>query len=327
MEARPLGTTGIAVSRVILGCGNFGGIGSAPEFWGRGESREEAFRIMDAAWDLGITTFDTADAYGGGRSETWVGEWLSTKPAEVRERIVVATKTFNPMEPERDRGLGRARILRQAERSLERLGLERLPLYLAHDWDAETPVEETLRAFDELVRAGKVGAVGASNVTGEQLAEAVELSELEGLARYGWVQNAYSLLERADEQAVLPVCREHALGYTPFSPLAGGWLTGKYRRDQAPPAGSRMTLRPGPYARFDDERVYASIDALAAEARDRGVSTAALALAWLLAHPDVTAIVVGPRTPEHLDPALQALELGLTPDDRERIGGLFLAAA
>jgi aryl-alcohol dehydrogenase-like predicted oxidoreductase len=189
VEQRELGGSGIAVSRVILGCGNFGGIGSAPAFFGQGESQDDAFAIMDAAWALGITTFDTADAYGGGRSETTIGEWLRSKGAEVRDNLVLTTKTFNPMDEGADRGLSRARILRQMEASLRRLGVDRVPLYMAHAWDEETPVEESLLAFDELVRMGKVGAVGASNVTGQQLAEALEISELEGIVRYEWAQN------------------------------------------------------------------------------------------------------------------------------------------
>ena len=144
---------------------------------------------MDAAWELGITTFDTADAYGGGRSETFIGEWLRTKGADVRDRIVIQTKTFNPMDAGHDHGLARTRILRQIETSLERLGVERVALYMAHAFDPDVPQEETLLAFDELVRAGKVGAVGASNFTGEELAEALELAALEGLPRYEWVQN------------------------------------------------------------------------------------------------------------------------------------------
>ncbi len=171
MEARELGRSGISVSRIILGCGNFGGVGSSPAFFGQGIPREEAPRIMDAAWELGITTFDTADAYGGGRSESWIGEWLATKSSQVRDAITIETKTFNPTEDGGDRGLAGRRIRRQIEKSLSRLGLERIPLYMAHDHDPDTPAEETLAAFDELVREGKVGAVGASNFTAEQLAE------------------------------------------------------------------------------------------------------------------------------------------------------------
>jgi 1-deoxyxylulose-5-phosphate synthase len=323
METRVLGGSGVEVTRVILGCGNFGGIGSSPAFFGRGTSREDAFRILDVAWERGITTLDTADAYGGGRSETFIGEWLATKGADVRERVVIATKTFNPMEVGQDHGLGRTRIRRQIETSLRRLGVDRVALYLAHSFDPDTPQEETLEALGELVHAGKVGAVGASNFTGEQLAEAIELAELGGLPRYEWVQNGFSLLEQGDRESVFPVCREHGLGYTPFSPLAGGWLTGKYRRGEEPPAGSRMTLRPEPYEGYASDRVFDALEALEEEAGARGVSMAALALAWALAQPELTAIVIGPNRAEHLEPAFEALEIELLPADRDNLTEVF----
>src|SRR4249919_2214831 len=278
MERRPLGGTDVEVSQIILGCGNFGGIGSAPEFFGQGESEEEALRIMDAAWELGITAFDTADAYGGGRSETWIGEWLATKDAAVRERIVIETKTFNPMSTGADRGLSRARIHRQIDASLERLGVERVPLYLAHAFDDDTPQEETLATFDELVQTGKVGAVGASNFDAEQLAEAVEISELEGLARYEFVQNSFSLLEYDDAETVFPVCHEHGLGYEAFGPLAGGWLSGKYRRGEPYPKGSRMTQRPESYTNYESDVVFDALEAFEQEAIAREVSMAGLAI-------------------------------------------------
>jgi len=323
MEERPLGGSGVAVTRIMLGCGNFGGIGSSPAFFGQGTQKGDAFRLMDTAWDLGITTFDTADAYGGGRSESFIGEWLATKGADVRDRIVIATKTFNPMEDGEDHGLGRARVRRQLEASLRRLGVERVALYLAHDFDPDTPQEETLQAFDDLVRGGKVGAVGASNFTGEQLAEALELSELEGIARYEWVQNGFSLLEQGDRETVFPVCREHGLGYTPFSPLAGGWLTGKYRRGESPPPGSRMTLRPEPYESYTSDRVFEALESLETEAVARGVSMAGLALAWLLALDEVTAVIVGPGRADHLAPAVEAISISLTTNERDSLTEVF----
>jgi aryl-alcohol dehydrogenase-like predicted oxidoreductase len=323
LERRELGRSGVAVTRIILGCGNFGGVGSSPAFFGRGIARDEAFRIMDAGWELGLTTFDTADAYGGGRSEAWIGEWLATKGTAVRDAITIETKTFNPMAEGEDRGLSPVRIRHQLDSSLQRLGVERVGLYLAHDFDPDTPQEETLAAFDELVRAGKVGAVGASNFTAEQLAEAVEISELEGLTRYEWVQNSFSLLDRADAETVFPVCHEHGLGYESFGPLAGGWLTGKYRRDAPYPEGSRMTQRPDSYRRYENAAVFDALEALEREAFARGVSMAGLAIAWLLAVPEVTAVVVGPTRAEYLEPVREALELELTPEDRLHLQGLF----
>ncbi len=323
METRELGRSGIAVSRIVLGCGDFGGIGSAPAFFGQGTAKDVAFLLMDSAWDLGVTTFDTADAYGGGRSETWIGEWLRTKPAEVRDRLVVTTKTFNPMDEGADRGLARSRIQRQVEISLARLGVDRVALYMAHDFDPSVPQEETLLAFDELVRGGKVGAVGASNFTGEQLAEALELAELEGLARYEWAQNSFSLLEQGDRDTVFPICHEHALGYEPFSPLAGGWLSGKYRRAQELPEGSRMSLRPGPYTSYATDRVYDALERLETWAALRGTTMAAVATAWLLHVPEVSAVVVGPKRIEHLDQVRDALELQLTPSEHAELSGWF----
>jgi 1-deoxyxylulose-5-phosphate synthase len=323
VDERPLGGSGVAVSRLILGCGNFGGIGSAPALFGRGTQRDEAFRVMDAAWELGITTFDTADAYGGGRSETFIGEWLRTKGAGVRDRLVIQTKTFNPMDTGHDHGLARTRILRQLETSLTRLGVERVPLYMAHSFDPDVPQEETLLAFDELGRAGKIGAVGASNFTGEQLAEAIELASLEGLPRYEWVQNSFSLLEQGDRETVFPVCHEHGLGFEPFGPLAGGWLTGKYRRGEPPPAGSRMTLRPEGSERYRADAVFDALERLETWAALRSTSMAAVATAWLLHQPEVTAIVVGPSHVAHLEDARAGLDLSLTRAELDELAGWF----
>jgi 1-deoxyxylulose-5-phosphate synthase len=315
VEGRRLGGSGLEVSRIILGCGNFGGIGSAPELFGQGESREQAFAIMDAAVELGITTFDTADAYGGGRSETYIGEWLRTKPPATRERIVLSTKTFNPMYAGADHGLAPARIRRQLESSLSRLGVDHIDMYLTHDQDPDTPLEDTLGALEQAVRADKVRAIGASNVDAGWLAEA--------RGRFAWVQNSYSLLDREAEAEVLPLCAEQGLGFTPFSPLAGGWLTGKYRAGKPPPPGSRMTQRPEGYRHLDTPATYRGLELLAAAAEERGVDTTTLALAWVLSHPQVTAVVVGPRRPEHLEPARRALALPLTEDERDELAHLF----
>jgi aryl-alcohol dehydrogenase-like predicted oxidoreductase len=323
MEKRELGRSGIAVTRIVLGCGNFGGVGSSPAFFGQGIPKDEAFRIMDAAWELGLTTFDTADAYGGGRSEAWIGEWLAARGSAVRDMITIETKTFNPTAAGEDQGLSRSRIRRQLDSSLQRLGIERLPLYLAHDFDPDTPHEETLATFDELVREGKIGAVGASNFTAEQLAEAVEISELEGLIRYEWVQNSFSLLDRVDAETVFPVCHEHGLGYEAFGPLAGGWLTGKYRRGAPYPEGSRMTQRPESYLGFANDHVFDSLEALEREAFGRGVSTAGLAIAWLLGVPEITAVVVGPTRVDYLEPVREALSLELTSAELDHLKGLF----
>jgi len=319
VDYRQLGRTGLELSRIGLGCGNFGGVGSAPELFGQGESQEEAFALMDAAWAAGITFFDTAASYGGGRSERWVGRWR----AERGEPVLLSSKVYWSVTGDpADRGLSHERILREIEGSLERLGVERLDLYLTHEPDPETPIEETLQALDELVQAGKVVAIGASNLGAAQLEEALETSERLGLARFGWVQNEFSLLAQG-AQGVLDVCEREGLGFTPFSPLAGGWLTGKYRRGQGYPAGSRMTLRPGPYAALASDETFDALEAFEAQAAARGVEPAVLATAWVLTDPRVTALVVGPRTPRQLEKALEALELPLAPDERDELAELF----
>jgi aryl-alcohol dehydrogenase-like predicted oxidoreductase len=311
MERRRLGT--VEVSRIILGCGNFGGIGSAPELFGQGESEDEALRLMDAAWQLGITTFDTADAYGGGRSETAIGNWMRSRG----QRPELITKTFNPMDAGEDHGLGRARITRQIESSLDRLGVESVDFYLAHEFDPDTPLEETISTFESLVQVGLIKNWGVSNFDAEQLRATL------AIGRPTVLQNSYSLLERADEEKVLDLCAAFDVAYTPMSPLAGGWLTGKYKRDEAPPPGSRMALRPGPYEHLQKARTFDALDRLAQLAAGHGVDRAAVSYAWLLAQPQVEAIVIGPRRPDQIEPALKALDVRLSKADAEALAALF----
>jgi aryl-alcohol dehydrogenase-like predicted oxidoreductase len=313
MEGRQLGETGVEVSRIILGCGNFGGIGSAPEFFGKGESEAEAFRIMDAAWQVGITTFDTADAYGGGRSETMIGKWMASRGV----RPTLTTKTFNPMAAGEDHGLARKRVGRQLSSSLDRLGVDHIDLFLAHEFDPDIPADELAGTFEALVDTKLVTTWGVSNFNAEQLRELVT----RGTPHV--VQNSYSLLDRADEQGVLQLCVELGIAYTPFSPLAGGWLTGKYRRDEPAPEGSRMTMRPEPYEHLRSDKTFDALDRFAELAKERGVDAAALAIAWLLAQTWVTAVVVGPRTPAHLEPALRALDLELSSSEAGEIASVF----
>jgi aryl-alcohol dehydrogenase-like predicted oxidoreductase len=324
MQYRMLGTTGSVVSRIGLGCGGFGGVGSAPAFFGKGESDAQARDIMDAAWKMGITLFDTADAYGGGRSESAIGGWLREKGAQARERIVLTTKVFHSVVGDpRDRGLRPDRILLQIEGSLARLGVERIALYMIHEPDPETPLDETLGALDSLVRDGRVGAIGACNIDGRRLEQSLRVSTERSLAKFGWVQNSFSLLDRDAEADLLPVCARKRVGFTPFSPLAGGWLTGKYAPAAAPSPGSRMTLRPEPYLRFENDRTSRAIERFCEAAKQRGVEPATLAIAWLLGHPQVDAVIVGPRRPEHLDAARRALDLALTPAERVEIAAIF----
>ncbi|HTM25708.1 MAG TPA: aldo/keto reductase [Vicinamibacterales bacterium] len=326
MEHRRLGTTGLEISRLALGCGNFGGIGSAPAFYGMGENEAQAFELMDRAYDAGITTFDTADAYGGGRSEAFIGRWLNAKGSRVRDHLVLGSKVFNPIgSGPNDRGLSRAHILRQIDASLARLQTDHLDMYLIHEPDPETPIEETLIAFDDLIRAGKVLYAGASNIEAWRLARATGISERLGLSRFEWAQNSYSLLDRFAEREIFPLCADAGIGFMAFSPLAGGWLTGKYRHAGQYPPGSRMTLRPEPYRTFERDEVYRALEMLSDRARSRDVAVSTLALGWVLHQPRVDAAVIGPRTPAHLDAALAALRLELPADEIGRIGEAFAA--
>jgi aryl-alcohol dehydrogenase-like predicted oxidoreductase len=328
METRTLGSTDLTISRLILGCGSFGGVGSAPELYGRGETEAQACAIMDRALDLGITVFDTADSYGGGRSEAYIGRWLKAKGPRVRDHLILSSKVFNPVGPgPGDRGLSRAHILRQIDASLARLQTDRLDLYLTHEPDPDTPLEETLGALDEIVRAGKVRWIGASNIEPWRLESALDISASRGLARYEWVQNPYSLVDRAQEREMFPLCAARSVGFTAFSPLGGGWLTGKYTQPGAYPEGSRMTLRPEPYRGLERPEIFAALTALADEARARDVDMSALALAWALRHPQMDAAILGPRRPAHLDAAVAALDITLSAGDAERIGSLFPPAS
>lgn len=323
MEYKKLGRTGLKVSVIGLGCGNFGGIGSAPAFFGKGETQEQAFALMDRAWEMGINFFDTADAYGGGRSETFIGNWLKAKGARVRDQLLLSSKVFNPVgDGPNDWGLSRRHILRQVEASLTRLGGDYLDMYLIHEPDPTTPLEETLRALDDLVHQGKVRYIGASNMPAWLMTKALWISDKHNLHRFEWVQNSYSLLDRTDEREMFPLCQDQQLGYTPFSPLAGGWLTGKYRANQTFPRGSRMTLRPEPYQQFLNEETFRHLQAFHAYAAERQTDMTALALAWVLSHPLVTAPIIGPRRLEHFEPVRRALEIKLTAEERETITGI-----
>jgi len=315
MDYRLFGRTGMQVSVLGLGCGGFGGVGSAPELFGKGEDQATAFALMDRALDVGINYFDTADSYGGGASERMIGAWL--KARKTRDKVILSTKVFYAMaEGPSDRGLSRRHVMQAVEGSLRRLQTDHLDLYVIMEPDPETPVEETLRAMDELVRAGKVRFIGASNIDARQLNESLSASHGLGLARYESVQNGYSLLDRAIEAEVLPLAAAEQLAITPFGPTSGGLLTGKYRYGERPQKDSRMGLRPQPYRHLLNERTFRSIDALRAAATERGVDMGALALAWVLSHPQVTAALIGPRRVEHFSLWLEAVDIHLSPGER-----------
>jgi 1-deoxyxylulose-5-phosphate synthase len=298
-----------------LGCGNFGGVGSSPAFFGQGIDEKTAFAIMDTAWERGVRWFDTADAYGGGRSESFIGRW---RAARQPDGLLLTTKVFHSTvgDPD-DTGLAPDRIRRQIEGSLERLGVDRIDIYLAHEPDPKTPLSETVRTFESLLEEGVVVAWGLSNYDEAGIREAL------GHGRPALVQNTYSLLDRSDEAGVLPLCGEEGIAYVPFGPLSGGWLTGKYRRGEPFPEGSRMTQRPEPYERLVDDRIFDGLDRLRGEAEERGVELTTLAFAWVLSHPAVTGAVCGPGRQEHLEPVLAALDLPLSAEERELLGSFF----
>ena len=305
----------MSLTGVSLGCGNFGGIGSAPEFFGQGIDDETAFAIMDTAWARGLHWFDTGDAYGGGKSEELIGQWRAARePAD----LVLTTKVFHSTVGDpADEGLAPDRIRRQLEGSLARLGVSQVDLYLAHAPDPAVPLADTIATFESLRDEGLVGAWGLSNHDAAAIREALTV------APPALVQNSFSLLDRGDERDVIPLCAERGIAYVPFGPLSGGWLTGKYRRDEAFPDGSRMTQRPGPYERLRTDAVFDGLDRLREEASERGVDMPTLAFAWVLGHPGVSGAVCGPMRPEQLEPVLAARDLNLTEADHQRIGGLF----
>jgi aryl-alcohol dehydrogenase-like predicted oxidoreductase len=277
--------------------------------------------LADLFVGAGGNFFDSSNIYNKGASETMLGNWLKSRGS--RSKLVIATKVFFPTgEGPNDTGLSRKHLFEQIDASLRRLQTDYVDLYQMHCWDASTPLEETLRALDDLVRTGKVRYIGASNYTPSQLTRSVMLSEAHGWARFDCLQPEYSLLVRSTEWELLPVCREQGIGVICWSPLAGGWLSGKYRRGQPPPPESRV----GRADRWDDlpdqredERTWRIIDALieVAEARDK--TPAPVALNWLLRQPGVTAPIMGARTVEQLEANLGSTGWALAADELDRL--------
>jgi aryl-alcohol dehydrogenase-like predicted oxidoreductase len=328
MTSKTLGTTGIAIPRAFLGCGTFGGIGGARHLVGRGLDRKAAFATLDAALALGIDVLDTAERYADGESERAIGEWLRQRPPELTRGVRIATKVAPPTVDGVDgTSFDRAYIERKLETSLDRLGLERVTFYLSHAPDKTTPIEETVEGFAAAIDAGRVAHVGCCNVGSEELMEALDAAERLGVPGFEWVQNGFSLLSPNDDREVRAVCRERGLGYTPFSPLAGGVLTGKYQRGEPFPEGTRMALRPEAHVEMMTDAVHAALDQLRDAATARGVSCGALALAWVMAHPGCTAPVVGPsRGAPHLAHVAEALGLKVTADEHALLAQWFEGA-
>ncbi len=309
-----------ASGRAILGCGSFGGIGSTLSTVGTGLDESEAFAVMDAALALGITIFDTADGYGGGASEEMIGHWLAARsnpPVTVSSKVGVAGGTVH------GRDLSPERITSHALRSRQRLGLDRIDMYMVHASDPNTPVESSLAAFDALHREGVIGAIGMCNVTVETLDEWSNAADRLDALRVSWVQNEYSLMCRRDDAEVIPYCLERGLAYTGYSPLNGGILAGRYERDAPPPPNSRIAVLTAQYGPRLTEQAHDALNELKREAAVRHVSPAGLALAWVMNRSGVSAPIVAPRRPEQFDSVIEGAQVELSLSEQEALAALF----
>jgi aryl-alcohol dehydrogenase-like predicted oxidoreductase len=314
VEYRTLGASGLRISVLTMGTMTFGGKGGFANVGSTGV--DDARRQVDLCLEAGVNLIDTADVYSDGLSEEILGEVLRGR----RDEVLVATKVRMAMGPgPNDAGLSRHHILSGCEASLRRLGTDHIDLYQVHEWDGQTPLEETLEALDLLVQAGKVRYVGASNYAGWQLMKALGTAERTGLPRFVSEQIYYSLQARDAEYELIPAAVDQGLGVLVWSPLAGGLLSGKYRRDQRPSEGSRQLTDWNEPPVYDQERLYDTVEVLLAIGADRGVSAAQVALAYLLGKPAVTSVVVGARTTEQLTDNLAAADLVLSAEEREQL--------
>ncbi len=314
MEFRPLGASGCAVSTLALGTMTFGT-----------ESDEDTSHAqLDRFLEVGGNLVDTADVYSAGRSEEIIGRWLAGRPA-VRDEVVLATKgRFATGPGPNDVGLSARHLSRALTASLRRLGVDHVDLYQAHAFDPLTPLEETLRFLDDAVRAGKIRYVGLSNFTGWQLQKALDLAAHGGLATPVTLQPQYNLLAREIEWEILPACEHNGVGVLPWSPLGGGWLTGKYQPDARPTGATRLGENPerGVEAydrRSRSERTWSVIDEVRAIADERGWSMPQVALAWLVDRPMITSVILGARTLEQLEDNLGAAGRHLDAAERDRL--------
>ncbi len=293
MEYRKLGRTGLMVSELCLGCMTFGN-----------EADEKTSRqVVDRFVDAGGNFVDTANVYSRGVSEEITGRAI----AERRDDIVLATKfRMNMGDGPNDSGASRAHIMRECDASLKRLGTDYIDLYQIHAWDAHTPLEEILSALDDLVRAGKVRYIGCSNFSGWQIEKSIRVSERNNLARFDCLQPQYSLIVRDIEHEILPVCREEGLGVIPWSPLAGGFLTGKYSREDAPPEGTRMAAWSDTWERHATPEKFDIADEVARISESRGKSASQVAYNWVKDRPGVTSPIIGARNLQQLEDNLGA---------------------
>jgi aryl-alcohol dehydrogenase-like predicted oxidoreductase len=314
MKYRQLGPTGTKVSVLCLGAMTFGEADEKSFMHRVGSDEKESFAVLDRALEAGINFVDTADVYGqDGLSERVFGAWLAARG--VRDRVVVATKGRFRMAPgPNGTGASRMRIARAIDASLKRLGTDRIDLYQIHMQDLATPEEELARALDDAVRAGKVVYLGASNYAAYRLMESLWIADKRGLDRYATLQAQYSLASRALEREHVPLCTRFGLGTLPYSPLASGLLTGKYRRGQPAPEGSRLAQWKERYKAFDTERNWTIVEALVGAAAEIAKPPSQVALAWLLSRAAVSSVIFGARTVAQLEENLGAADLVLSAD-------------
>jgi aryl-alcohol dehydrogenase-like predicted oxidoreductase len=322
MKYKNLGKTGLKVSELCLGAMTFGDSEKAAFGYGTAV-KEDSFAMLDAFAAAGGNFIDTADAYGGGVSEEIVGEWLAR---HAREDFVIATKVFFPTGTgPNDKGLGRKHIRATVKQSLARLRTDYIDLYQIHNWDAETPLEETFAALHDLVKAGVVHYLGVSNFCGWQMMKALEVCRKLGLTEYVCVQPQYHMLCRQVEWDILAVCRAEGLACIPWSPLAGGWLSGRYRRGmEAPPADSRVAWNSAvgfktAWDRLANEKTWGIVDALDAVAKEHGKTVAQVALRWVMQNDAITAPIVGAKTLAQLMDNLGATTFTLSAEQKARL--------
>ena len=302
MEYRQLGRSDLRVSSIGMGCVTFG----------REIDEETSFRIMDRAFERGITLFDTAEAYASGRSEEVVGAWLADRG--LREKIVLTTKKSPPSTP--------AAITESVNTSLRRLCTDTIDLYQLHTWDSGTPLIATLEALDRLVRDGKIRYVGCSNFAAWQLCKALWRADVHGLQRMESVQPNYNLVIRDIEREMLPLCADEEIGVITYSPLGAGFLTGKYRRGESAPKGARFDILPAHQPIYYHETGFRIMEGLRATAAETGRTMVDLALAWAVGQPGITSVLVGARTIGHIDQAFMAEEAGLSDELRTALNCL-----
>jgi aryl-alcohol dehydrogenase-like predicted oxidoreductase len=288
------------VDRIVFGCGNFGGIGSAPHLRSAGDTEQRALKLLDHARRVGLRRFDTANTYGGGLSEMVLGKWLRSQDASFVQKAQIATKVGNPHGcPSSEAPLSRSQIAYHLDLSLCRLGVERIDLYYIHEFDRTTALEETLDAMARAIEAGKIDRFGVSNASLADVEAVRSLADGRLASRFQYVQNEYNLLATGDALELIPYCAENGLRYTAFSPLAGGILTGKYRFGEKAPPGSRLADAPEACAGYMNEESFSVIDRLRRSADARQETMAASALRFVLDTPGVDGLIIAPRSVEH----------------------------